>query len=168
VAAALTAPLAIAALVLGVAGGSKLRSPEAAVAALASVGLPRGAGIVRALGVGELVLGIWTFVSPGRAVALALAALYAAFACLALILASRSAACGCFGESGAPATRGHASLSAAVAVVCAAAAIWPPASVFSRSLAVAVPLAIGVAGAVYATVLAYTQLPRAWNAWSPR
>jgi hypothetical protein len=168
VAAALTAPLAIAALVLFVAGASKLRSPAHAVNALASAGIPSRAVIVRPLAGGELALGTWAFVAPGRGAALALAAVYAAFAGLALVLAARSAACGCFGESDAPATRGHALLSVGVAAVCGAAAIWPPASVFSRSLAIAAPLAIGVAGAVYATVLAYTQLPGAWNAWRPR
>jgi hypothetical protein len=37
-----------------------------------------------------------------------------------------------------------------------------------RSGATAVVLLVGIGGAVYASVMAYTVLPQAWGAWSGR
>ena len=101
----LTAPLAVAALVLVVAGVAKLRAPAPAVAALRELGLPAAAPAIRAFAVGEIALGIWALATPTSIAAIALACCYAAFAGLALLLASRRAACGCFGEGDFPASR---------------------------------------------------------------
>jgi len=40
--------------------------------------------------------------------------------------------------------------------------------VLQRPPATAAALLLGAAGAAYATVLAYTELPAAWRAWSPQ
>jgi len=63
-AAALTAPFAVAAVVLCAAGLAKLRAPNGAVRALMVTGLPARAGFVRALAVGELVIGGLALVRP--------------------------------------------------------------------------------------------------------
>ena len=165
---ALTAPLAVAALVLVVAGVAKLRAPAPAVAALRELGLPVGASAIRAFAVGEIALGSWALATPSSIGAIALACCYVAFAGLALLLASRRAACGCFGEGDFPASRAQALLSAVLAVACAAAAAWPPHGLLDRPAGQAVILVIGIAGSAYATVLAYTLLPAAWSAWSAR
>jgi Methylamine utilisation protein MauE len=164
----LTAPLAVAALVLIVAGVAKLRAPGPAAAALRELGLPAAALPIRTFATGEIALGAWALVAPAGVMAIAPACCYAAFAVLALLLASRRAACGCFGEGDFPASRAQALLSAVLAVVCAAAAVWPPHGLLDRPAGQAVVLMIGIAASAYATVLAYTQLPAAWSAWSAR
>jgi hypothetical protein len=167
----LTDPFAVAAIVLAVAGVAKLRAPGVAVAALREAGLPASAWLVRAFAAFEVALGVWCILSPGAAAAVVLACCFAAFAGLALLLARRRAACGCFGESDAPASTAHAVISAALAAVCVLAAIHTPHGVawlLDQGAGNAVVLVIGIAGSAYATVLAYTQLPGAWTAWSAR
>ena len=161
----LMAPFAVAALVLIVAGVAKLRAPAPAAAALRELGaaLP-----IRAFATGEIALGVWALVAPSSVAAIALACCYAAFAVLALLLASRRAACGCFGEGDFPASRAQGLLSAVLAVASAAAAVWPPHGLLERPAGQAVVLMIGISASAYATVLAYTQLPAAWSAWSAR
>ena len=164
----LTAPLAVAALVLIVAGVAKLRAPAPAAAALHELGVTAAALSIRAFATGEIVLGVWALVAPTSVAAIALACCYVAFAVLALLLASRRAGCGCFGEGDFPASRAQALLSAVLAVVSAAAAVWPPHGLVDRPAGQAVVLVIGIVASAYATVLAYTQLPAAWSAWSAR
>jgi len=170
-AAVLTTPIAVAAIVLAVAGIAKLRSPGGAARALAvaDVSVPRGA--VRTIASGELALSAFALLAPGRATSALLAVAYALLALLAARLASRGAGCGCFGEDETPATATHVWLSVALALVAAAGIASPPhgiAWLLSGSPDVAGPLAFGIAGAVYATVIAYTELPSAWSAWRPR
>jgi hypothetical protein len=160
--------LAVAALVLVVAGAAKLRAPAPAVGALRELGLPAGQPAIRAFAAAEIALGVWVLASPGGVPAIALACCYAVFSVLALRLASRRAACGCFGEGDFPASRLQALISAALAVTCGGAAVWPPHGILDRPAGQAVVLVIGIAASAYATVLAYTQLPAAWSAWSPR
>ncbi len=164
------APFAAAAIVLCVAGVAKLRSPVAAMRVLAALGLPARPWLVRGVACGELSLGAWCLVAPSRFAAAALALLYAAFAGLALVLARRSVSCGCFGDADAsPVTFTHSIPSLALASACIAGALWVPHGVswvLSRSVGVGAALAIGVAGMAYAVVLAYTELPGAWRAWT--
>jgi hypothetical protein len=164
----LTAPLAVAALVLVVAGVAKLRAPAPAVGALRELGVPVGQPVIGVFAAAEIVLGVWGLASPAGIAAIALACCYALFAGLALLLAARRAACGCFGEGDFPASGLQAAISAVLAGACAAAAIWPPHGILDRPAAQAAVLVIGIAGSAYATVLAYTQLPAAWSAWSAR
>jgi hypothetical protein len=162
---ALTVPLAMAALVLAVAGLAKLGSPGAAARA---VGLSRSA--IRALAVGELGLAGWAVVDGGAASSAAMAALYAGFAVLTLRLARAGAACGCFGAEQAPASPIQSALSAALAATCAVGAVagaHPAGWILERPAPTAAVLVMGLAGAVYATVLAYSELPQLWRSWSP-
>jgi hypothetical protein len=171
VAQALSGPFLIAALTLCTAGVAKLRAPATAVDALRAVGLSVDPLAVRAFAGGELALGAAAVLSADAVVAIVLAALYAGFAVLTLVLHRRNATCGCFGETGAPASRAQSAISAALAVVCAAAAVghahgapW----ILARSPLTAASLLIGIGAAVFATVVAYSELPAAWNAWSGR
>ncbi len=156
---------------LCVAAALKLRSPAAAARALGALGLPARLGLVRALAAGELALGAWCAVHPVRPAAGAIACLYAVFAVAALLLARRQSSCGCFGEEDAPASIAQSILSAILALVALAAMLsgahglgW----VLVRPAMSAAVLVLGTAGAVYGTVLAYTEMPPAWGSWSTR
>jgi hypothetical protein len=162
----LTAPVAVAALVLVVAGVAKLRAPAPAAAALRELGLPAGQPLIRVFAVLEVALGSWALASPTGVAAIALAGCYVVFAAVALLLAHRRAACGCFGESEFPASRLQALISALLAAACGAAALWAPHGIVDRPADQAVVLIIGIVACGYATVLAYTLLPTAWSSWS--
>ena len=165
----LTAPLLVAAAVLCAAGALKLRSPQPAVAAFAALELPARAVFVRGLAVCELVIGAWCAVDPARPAAAAVACLYAAFALAAWILARRRSACGCFGAEASPASRWQSVLSLVFvlsAIGGLAAGAHGVGWVLGRPALVASATLIGIAGAAYATALAYTELPQAWTAWS--
>jgi hypothetical protein len=167
----LIGPLAIAAAVLGLAGVAKLRSPDPATRAAVTLGLPSQRWLVRALASVELALAGWCLAAPGTLSAALLGAVYAAFAGLAAVLARRQSACGCFGTDDAPATAAHWLLSALLAIVCAASVRWTPHGllwVLAHHPALSGVLAIAVAGAAYALVAVYSQLPAAWSAWSGR
>jgi hypothetical protein len=167
----LTPPLLIAAAVLGAAGALKLRSQNAAARALRALGLPASRWVVRALAGGELALAAWCAVHPSGTATAALAALYGAFAGAALLLARRRSACGCFGEDDAPASSGQSLISGAFALIALGATIVPAHGlpwVLGRPAANAAVLVIGILGAAYAAVIAYTELPRAWSSWSAR
>jgi hypothetical protein len=171
VAQALTGPYLIAALTLCVAGLAKLRAPNAAARAMRAAGLPGSPLAIRLFAGVELALGGVAAAVATPATAAALAAVYGGFAALALVLHHRGAECGCFGDSGAPASPLQSAISALLAVVCALAAAgathgipW----VLGRSPGTAAILIVGMAAAVYATVVAYSELPSAWTAWSGR
>jgi hypothetical protein len=168
---ALTAPLAVAAGVLCVAGLAKLRTPAPAARALASLGLPSGSRLIRGFAVAELGLGAWALMAPAPSASALLACVYAAFSALALALWRRAESCGCFGAEGAPATPLQAVISALLAAACAAAVGASPHGLpwmLQRPVGTVAVLILGTAAAVYGTVLAYSELPRAWQAWSPR
>jgi hypothetical protein len=164
VSAALAPPFIVSALVLCVAGLAKLRAPQTAAAAL---GLPTW--LVRALAAGELALGAACAIHPTGAGAAALAAVYSVFAVVATVLRRRRVACGCFGDNDLPVSRAHVIASELLAGVAVAAAFIAPHGLGwlagQPGLRGAVLMA-GVAGAVYATVLIYTSVPKAWAAWS--
>ncbi len=167
----LTDPFAVAAIVVVVAGLAKLRKPRVAVAALSELGVPAGTGSVRLLAVFEVALGIACLIGPGAVAAAALACCYAAFSLLSLLLARRRASCGCFGEGEAPASAEQSLISAALAAVCIGAAVQAPHDIgwlLAQSPGAAAVLVLGIAASAYATVLAYTQLPLVWGAWSAR
>lgn len=169
---ALTAPAMVAALLLCVAGAAKLRAPGPAAQALASAGLPAVApAAIRVFAAAELGLGAFAAVHPGRGSAVGLAAIYAGFAALGQILAARASSCGCFGATEPPASPIHSLLSLVLAGCCAASIAWPAHGIpwiLHHSPIVASVFAIGIAGALLGTVAAYTELPAAWTAWSPR
>lgn len=169
--AALTAPFAVAAVVLCAAGLAKLGAPDGAVRALVAMGLPARAGLVRALAIGELAIGGAALVRPSPWLAGAVAGLYASFCAFSLALARRRAGCGCFGEVDAPASVLQSLLSGAFCLVAVATAITPAHGigwVLDAGAGQAGALIVGIGGAAYATVIAYTVLPQAWSAWSGR
>lgn len=170
---ALTPPFLLAAGLLVVAGLAKLRAPASAAAALVVLGAParrlRATRLAaRCLGAGEVGLGMLAVVHPSRPVAAALAGAYAGFSAVSLALARRQAACGCFGGTEAPASSLQVALSLALAVAAALAAVRLPHGLpwlATRAGAPAAVLLVGLAGALYGGVLAYTEAPRAWAAW---
>jgi hypothetical protein len=171
VAHAVTGPYLIAALTLCIAGFAKLRSPRPAARAMRAAGLRGNPLAIRVFAAGEVALGVAAAALATPVTAAALAAVYSAFAVLALVLHHRGAECGCFGDSGAPASPLQSAISAVLAAVCALAAAastdgipW----VFGRSPGTATILILGIGAAVYATVVAYSELPSAWTAWSGR
>lgn len=167
----LTTTIAVAAIVLGAAAVAKLRSPGGAERALAAVGLSMPRAVVRVIASAELALAALVLLAPGRVTSGLLAVMYAVLAVVAHVLAGRGAACGCFGAERAPASAAHVWLSAVLAATAAAGVAWPPSGLawlLSGSPGVAAPLALGIAGAAYATVIVYTELPSAWSAWRPR
>ncbi len=168
---ALLGPVLVAAGVLCVSGAAKLRAPRPAAGALATLGLPGSALLVRLLSALELGLGASVLIAPVRPLVAILAAAYVAFAGAALTLMRRRADCGCFGETGAPASRSQVILSLAAGSLGVAGTAWPPhglAWILGRPPGPAGATLAGLAGCVYAAVLAYTALPTAWAAWSGR
>ena len=143
----------VASLLLCVSGAMKLRSPRTPM---------------RALGVGEVALGAACTVHPTLGLAVAMAVAYASFGTAAVVLMRRRAACGCFGENDFPVTAGHAVASATLGTLVLAAAVAGPRGlgwVIGLPAPQAVVMLAGIAGAVYAVVLVYTVVPRAWEAW---
>jgi hypothetical protein len=166
----LTGPFAVAAIVVAVAGVAKLRAPAVAVGASRELGFRAGPRVIRAFAAAEVATGVWCLVAAGVAAA-ALACCYAGFAAISLLLVRRRAACGCFGEGEAPASLAHPLISGALAAVCVLATVEAPHGIgwmLGRPAAQAIVLLIGIVAGAYATVLAYTQLPAAWGAWSAR
>jgi hypothetical protein len=161
---ALAPPFLVASLVLCVAGLAKLRSPAGAAAALGII-----PWAVRALAIGEVALGAACALHPTRALAAALALVYAVLAGVATVLMRRRVACGCFGDDDLPVSQAHVIASELLCALAVAAAIASPRGLQwldSQPAVTAGVLAVGIAAAVYATVLLYTVAPRAWRAWS--
>jgi hypothetical protein len=157
--------------VLCVAGTAKLRETEPARRALLTLGLPSGRMIVRAVGLCELGVGGWGAIDPSRAGAVAIAVIYAGFAVIAAALARRQVSCGCFGADDRPASMAQSILSAAISLVALGAALAGPHGLswaLGRPAAQAAVLLLGAAAATWAAVLAYTEFPGAWGAWSAR
>jgi hypothetical protein len=167
----LTPIFATAALIVCLAGAAKLRSPGGAARALRTLGLPGNRLLVRGLAVGEVALGLACAIDPRPVLAGGLACLYGIFATVAFALIRKRADCGCFGETDIPASVLQSALSAALALGALLSVVWTPHGlgwVLDRSGATAVVLVVGIGGAVYASVMAYTVLPQAWGAWSGR
>lgn len=160
VAVALTVLVALVAGLLVPAGIAKLRDPSVAREAL---GLPRSAlPLVRAIGVGELVLAALVLLTGARLVVAALAVTYAVFTVVALRQRSRGESCGCFGASDAPTGWHHVLLDGAAALTAAAAAVVGPAPVtelFAGGPLAGVPLLLGAVVAIAALQLTITALP---------
>ena len=168
---ALSAPYAVAALLLCIAGMAKLRSPTAAVRGLGSAGLTVGSAPVRVFAAAEVGLGAWCALAPVPISSAAMALVYGGFAGLTLRLARRASPCGCFGDDRVPASIAQSVLSVAFALVALAGVRWVPNGItwmLERPASLAAVLVVGTAGAVYGTVLAYTELPLAWQSWGAR
>ncbi|HKO28061.1 MAG TPA: MauE/DoxX family redox-associated membrane protein [Solirubrobacteraceae bacterium] len=161
---ALAPPFLVASLVLCVAGLAKLRAPSTAAAAIGT-----RPGVIRALALGELALGLACVAHPTRVLAVALALLYGLFAIVAVLLRRRRVACGCFGDDDLPVSQAHVIASELLCALAAAAAFASPRGagwLAGQPVATSVVLAVGIAASVYATLLVYVRLPAAWIAWS--
>lgn len=164
----------MAAAVVLIAGAAKLRTPGAAADALLIVGVGTGsrtgrAVLVRIVGVVEVAVAAAVITGTAAAATWALAGLYGAFSVTAVRLARAHASCGCFGAAGAPAGGVAVALNLALGTLCLAGGLigihggeW----ILERPAAQAPVLAGSILAAAAATVLAYTELPRAWRAWS--
>jgi methylamine utilization protein MauE len=166
----LPAFLVVAALLV-VAGAGKLRSTDGAQAALDAAGIRVPPAAVRLLGAAEVTVGVVAIWAPGTGSALLVALAYAGFAAFTVRLlrvAGGRVDCGCFGVSGSEVGWLHVGLNAAAAAVAAIACLTPPPGagwILARSPGIAIPLAIGTLGGVYAAYLAFTQLGAAWRSY---
>jgi hypothetical protein len=169
---ALTPPFMVAALVLIVAGVAKIRSPEPAALAMRTLGMPIPPAAIRTFAAAEMGLGATAALYPGSLISrIAVAAVYTLFAGLSLMLARRRSGCGCFGERDIPASMIGSLLSAALAGIAAATIGWTPHSlgwILSQAPAIGAVTTLGIIAATYAAIVAYTDLPLAWEAWSGR
>jgi hypothetical protein len=130
----LAGPYLAAAGLLVAAGLPKVRDPLPLVRALRAAGFPLHRLAVRAFASGEVVLGLWALVAPGRLSAGLVAAAYvvfSAFVARVLLRGGVLGSCGCFGKPDTPATRTHLVLTGTAAVVAAAVAVDPPTGVWS-------------------------------------
>lgn len=153
----------MAAVLLGAAGASKAVTPEAASAALARLHLYHHEWAVRALGLVELAVAASAFIVGGVVPATALAALYAAFAVVAVAMVRSGSAepCGCFGRVEMPATWRHVVANILATVGGLIAAAWPVEAVdqlFDGQKWLLCPFAVAVAGGAFG-VLAWLSRP---------
>jgi hypothetical protein len=163
---------AAAAILLVIAGASKVASPYMAQASLSTAGVPAPLIGVRVLALCEVAIGSAAVIEPSTLTA-ALAALAYGVFCLftlrLLRLADEGIDCGCFGGAGSEVSGVHVTLNAAAFVVCAAASVVPPHSfgwVFDRTPLTAITVCIGIAAIAYASFMAFTVFPRAWQSYS--
>ena len=155
----------MAAVLLGAAGSAKAVTPEPAAAAMARLRLPHPLWAVRLLGVVELAVAVCAFVLGGIGPAIALAALYGAFAPAARGLARLESAvpCGCFGRVEMPATWRHLVVNILALAAGVTAASWPVESVdklFDTRQWLFAPFAVVVVGGAYGA-FAWLSQPKA-------
>lgn len=135
--------------VLVAAGASKVLDPSSTGATLGALGLPGGTTAARVLGGIEVVLGMAGLAVGGRAVAVGVAAAYAAFAVIVAVARRRELpSCGCFGARSAPPSPVHVAVNVVSAVVAAVAAALDPVAVADGLAGLDVPLAVVVLGLV--------------------
>ena len=163
---------AAAAVLLVIAGASKIASPYMAQASLSTAGLPAPLNGVRALALCEVAVGSAALIEPTRVTAALVALAYGVF-CLFTVrllrLAEEGIDCGCFGGAGSEVSGVHVTLNAAALAVCVAAVVVPPRSlgwVLDRAPLTAISASIGIFAIAYASFLAFTVFPRAWHSYS--
>jgi hypothetical protein len=158
----------VVAAVLLAAGASKLIAPEPAARALRSL-VPSaevGAGLARALGVVETVVGLAVLTVGGRAAAALLAVAYLGVTVTSIAAVRRGLpSCGCFGERSARPTWLHVALNTASLVIALIGVVRPPVGVgdglTSRSAIGAFTISALVAAAAVAVVALETTWSRA-------
>ena len=127
----LAGPFLAAAGLLVAAGVPKVRDPLPLVRAVRGAGFPVHRQLVRAFAFGEVAVGVWALVAPGRLTAALVAAAYLVFTAFVARVLTRGGilgSCGCFGKPDTPAARTHLLLTAAAAAVAIAVAADPPAA----------------------------------------
>lgn len=116
--------LGVAAVLLVVAGATKLRDPSPTGAALAAVAATPSPGAVRAIGAGEVVLGAAALLTANAAAAMAVTVAYVAFAAFVVVALGRDVpSCGCFGTAGGRPAPHHLVVDLLLAAAAAAAAL---------------------------------------------
>gem|GEM_PF-1794536 len=124
----LSGPLLVVLGVLVVAGAAKVLTPSPTASALDVLRIPKPLLAARAMGAGEVVLGIAAAVT-GNPLLFALVALsYGAFTLFILWALNGNqdlVSCGCFGHEDTPPTAGHAAFNAAAAAIAALAVVDP-------------------------------------------
>jgi hypothetical protein len=154
------------------AGASKIASPYMTQASLSTAGLPAPLAVVRALALAEVAIGTAALLSPSALTAAVTALAYGAFCLFTLRLlsmADEGVDCGCFGGAGSEVGRVHVGLNAAAFAVCVAAALAPPPDlgwVLHRAPLTAFAVCLGTGAIAYASFLAFTVFPRAWQSYS--
>jgi hypothetical protein len=163
----LAVPLAAAGVVLATAGVAKLRAPGPAAQALAIARLPSGEPLVRVASLLEFAAGAYAVAAGGRVAGAVVLLAFVGFIAVTARLGREARSCGCFGSDDAPTSRWHLALCALFAGVGGCAVAWPPRAIAAAGGPLTVAIAVAAAGgAGYAAKLVYTDLPRAWGAWS--
>jgi len=162
---ALAGPVVVVAALLVLAGGLKLVRPAPTAGALRAMRLPAALPLVRALGLGEIALGVAAGITFARPLLVLLAAAYLAFAAfVAAALGAKTPlqSCGCFGQADTPPSAVHVALNLAAAGTAFAAAFTETPSL-DVTLADqpwgAVPFVLLVGICVWLCVLIATVLP---------
>ena len=156
---------------LAAAGAVMLARPLPTARAMYAAGLPGSAAIARAIGAVEAAVGAWFLLAPSTPAALALAAVYLAFAGFVgwlLVAHPEASSCGCAGATDVPPSALHAVMNALAGFAALAAAAAVPPSLVDTMTSLgfaAVPFAIGLATAAALAVVAVTDLPPALAAF---
>jgi hypothetical protein len=157
----LVAPTLAAAALLVAAGAPKVLRPHDTRRALASVGLPAPAIVVRLGGLAEVVIGAVAILLGGRIVDALVAASYLTFTGFVIVALHKGgvvASCGCVGRPDTPPTASHVVVTALFAAAAGLAAAGEPTGVLTWPSA-SVATEAGVLGfAVLLTGLAWLAL----------
>jgi hypothetical protein len=171
---AIAPPFFLAAALLWVAGAFKVVRPRATAQALLDADLPGSGAVARVLGVAEVAAASWAILAPDGGGAVALAVAYLGFAgFLAYVLRTHpdAGSCGCAGAKAVPPSALHLTLDvAAVAVGVAYRAVGGPSAlawVGALGVGPGVVVVAGLTLAGWLAVVAVTEAPDAWRAWSP-
>jgi uncharacterized protein YjeT (DUF2065 family) len=153
-------------LIIVLSGALKLVAPSVAEEALATLGLPVPAQLVRLIGVAEMALGVAAIVVAGWELAVAVAFAYFCFAVVAETLRRTSdkvASCGCFGSADTPPSLVHTGVNIASIFVAVLAIVWPVddiVSVLKDQPLGGLVFVVFVALVTYLVFLVFTALPK--------
>ena len=162
---ALAGPVVVVSVLLALAGGMKVAQPASTMGALRALRLPSARGLVRALGIVEIVVAVAAGVTFQRPLLALLAAMYLGFAAfVAAALGSNTPlqSCGCFGRADTPPSVVHLGVNVAAATVALLAAATSTPSLgdtLSDQPWSGVPFALLVAVSTYMCVTLLTVLP---------
>lgn len=162
---ALAGPVVVVSVLLALAGGMKVAQPASTMGALRALRLPSARGLVRALGIVEIVVAVAAGVTFQRPLLALLAAMYLGFAAfVAAALGSNTPlqSCGCFGRADTPPSVVHLGVNVAAATVALLAAATSTPSLgdtLSDQPWSGVPFALLVAASTYMCVTLLTVLP---------
>jgi hypothetical protein len=160
-------PLLLTAAGLLVASGvAKLRDPLPAASALAELGVPKARSVACVGAVLELLVAGLMVLRPTVGAPIA-AAMYVAFAALLVVQlrAGITRSCGCLGSAETPPSRVHVAVDLALAGVCGACAVTPPAPLEALTHPAGVIVWSAAAVTAWALVAALELLPRTLTAY---